>query len=141
MTNPRPNPDYLPGAKYKKYNAPSSPPTRRDLKYPLSVRNGSLETTTDLDITQEAILSVLETEKGERVMRQDYGLNNQLFSAVIPDVIDVDIKRSIESQVKEIDDLFTIANNEDIENGTLRVSVYWSSNGRTQVPVNLELSR
>lgn len=138
---PRPNPDYLPGVNYRKINAPFNPPSRRDLKYPLTIRNGGLDTTTDVDITQEAIISVIETEKGERVMRQDYGLNNQLFVGIVNDVIDVEIKRSIEAQVSEIDDIVTRVNNEDIENGTLRMAIYWSSNGRPQVPVNLELSK
>ncbi|MDX1370881.1 MAG: hypothetical protein R3321_00335 [Nitrososphaeraceae archaeon] len=138
---PRPNPDYLPGVNYRKINAPFNPPVRRDLKYPLTIRNGGLDTTTDNQILQEAILSVIETEKGERVMRQEYGLNNQLFQAVLGDVVDVEIKRSIEAQVTEIDEIVTRVNNDDLENGTLRMQIFWSTNGRSQVPVNLELSK
>lgn len=142
MQIPRPtNPDFLPGSNYNTYRSPTKPPVKRDLAYPLNIRNGGLETVVDEQITQQSILSVLETEKGERIMRQEYGLTNQLFQGVVPDVIDVEVKRSIEAQVREIDDIFTTTSNDDLENGTLRISIYWTTGGQSQPPVNLQLEK
>lgn len=49
------------------------------LRYPVTISNGELALTQNQNV--EAVLSVLQTVKGERVYRPDYGTPSPLFSA------------------------------------------------------------
>lgn len=49
------------------------------LRYPITINNGDLATANNSNV--EAVLSVLQTVKGERVYRPTYGTPSPLFSA------------------------------------------------------------
>lgn len=137
---PNPNPYYSPGTKYPKYKPPERIPQKRGISYPLRVVNGALGVSEDLTLIQEQIYSVLETQPGDRVLRQDYGLQDTTFDALNPTFLDVEIRRVIEKFVPDVDTVRIHGVLTDAENGIYRVSVYWTVRGIKQDPIILELN-
>lgn len=43
------------------------------MSFPLRVENGTFKTVSGIEALEEAIIDVIETEQGERVMRPEYG--------------------------------------------------------------------
>ena len=54
----------------------------RAIKYPLTITNGSLAFSTDVDIIVDRIFSVLETRPGERLEQNSYGTPSFIFDTV-----------------------------------------------------------
>jgi hypothetical protein len=77
-------------------------PLIRGFAYPLTLENGGLKTSTDLDLIRESIYSVLETRPFERVMRSRYGTADLVFDAYASaGVIAERVRQSLELQIRE----------------------------------------
>lgn len=139
MNNQRLNP----GSPYTRYKI-NSVPERRGLSFPLELDgNGGLKTSIDSDLTREHILSVLTTLPHERVMRQSYGLPNQVLNAAEPDLVDLQIRRSLEEEVQEVESFQVESNSTltDLEAGLYGVNVYWTYNGKIEPPLSITLEK
>jgi hypothetical protein len=96
--------------------------------YPLEIVDGGLKLATGIKLTEQAVLSVLETRPGERVMRGDYGLPNLIFSQLNPSYIDTKIELALkQSQV----DASVIGDNSEAEDGRYRLRIDINSKSYT----------
>ena len=111
----------------------------RGLSYPLKISNGSLNLSTDAQLVEERIISVLETRPFERIMRADYGLPDDTFETMQPAAIDAKISNAIVEQVGGIQDLSVSGNWTSGEDGVYSVTISYSVAGDLQPPLNLSL--
>ena len=88
---------------------------------------------------REHIVSVIETRPYERVFRQDYGLPDQAFKVIQPEVIDTKIAMAIERQVTEIEDLKVFGVWLAGEDGIYQVSIFYTLDGVPQPKIELSL--
>ena len=115
-------------------------PSKRGLSYPLDLDgDGNLAVSTDYDLVREHIVSVIETRPFERVMRLSYGLPDQTFNVIQPEVIDAKIAMAIEREVTEIEDLRVFGVWLAGEDGIYDVSIFYSLNGVPQPKIELSL--
>ncbi len=115
-------------------------PSKRGISYPLDLDgNGHLATSTDFDLVREHIVSVIETRPFKRVMRLTYGLPDQTFNVIQPEVIDAKIALAIESEVKEIEELRVFGEWLASEDGVYNVGIFYSLNGIPQPKIELSL--
>jgi hypothetical protein len=114
-------------------------PAKRGLTFPLQIADGGLAVSTDLDLVREHIVSVLLTRPFERVMRLDYGMPDQVFSVVQPEIIDAKIAAAIEREVTEIENLRVRGEWYAGEDGLYNVNIYYTLNGVPQPPLELSL--
>lgn len=109
----------------------------RGIAYPLAIANGSLVLATDTDLIKGHIISVLETEPLERVMRPGYGTPDFLFNAVQDiHLIAQYVRQALE---REIAATFEVTGSLD-DSGAGVLSVLWSVDGVPQPPLNFELA-
>lgn len=73
----------------------------RGISYPLQLENGSLKLSERANVVREQILSVIETNPGERIMLPLYGLREQIFNSLAPAVVISDIENVISRWVPE----------------------------------------
>lgn len=111
----------------------------RGLTYPLRVTNGGLGLSTDAQLVEERIVSVLETRPFERIMRADYGLPDDTFETIQPAAIDAKISNAIVEQVGNIQDLSVRGSWTQGEDGVYSVTITYSVAGTLQPPLTLSL--
>lgn len=111
----------------------------RGLTYPLQISNGGLSLSTDEQLVEERIISVLETRPFERIMRADYGLPDSTFETIQPAAIDAKISNSIVEQVGNIQDLSVKGIWTQGEEGIYSVTITYSVAGTIQPPLTLSL--
>lgn len=111
----------------------------RGLTYPLQVRNGGLNLSTDAQLVEERIISVLETRPFERIMRADYGLPDGVFETMQPAAIDARISNAISEQVGGLQDLSVKGSWALGEEGVYTVTITYSVAGDLQPPLTLSL--
>lgn len=111
----------------------------RGLTYPLQISNGGLSLSTDAQLIEERIISVLETRPFERIMRADYGLPDNVFETLQPAAIDAQISNSIVEQVGGIQDLSVSGTWTNGEQGVYSVTILYSVAGSLQPPLTLSL--
>ena len=111
----------------------------RGLTYPLRVANGGLGLSTDAQLVEERIVSVLETRPFERIMRADYGLPDDTFETIQPAAIDAKISNAIVEQVGNIQDLSVRGSWTQGEDGVYSVTITYSVAGTLQPPLTLSL--
>lgn len=111
----------------------------RGLSYPLQISGGGLKVSTDADLIEERIISVLETRPFERIMRADYGLPDDTFETIQPAAIDAKISNAIAEQVGEIEDLSVKGNWTQGEDGVYSVTITYKVAGNLQPPLTLSL--
>lgn len=107
--------------------------TRQSFAYPLRfAANGGLELATGDEVTQDRIRSILETRPREMIMRPNYGLSDQAFTAIpSPDVIAERIRQAIEIQLQgEVSVFITSTLTE--ESGQLHLQIDWQKTGSTR---------
>ena len=113
----------------------------RGLSYPLEVVNGNLRLSEDAELATEHIYSVLETRPYERVMRADYGLQDNTFEVMNPAAITAKISNAITEQVGgEITDLRIQGSWRKGDSGIFNVRVLFKFNGITQPPLTVSLA-
>lgn len=112
---------------------------QRGIRYPLTLSNGGLAVSEDIDLVKEAIFSVLETRPGERIMRFSYGTYDYIFDTVKdPGVICEQIRISLRTQIPEIDQLEVTGKID--ESGVMQVQILWGVNGIPQPPIGYQLA-
>lgn len=115
-------------------------PSKRGISYPLDLDgDGNLALSQDYDLVREHIVSVIETRPFERVMRLSYGLPDQTFEIIQPEVIDAKIALAIEREVTEVEDLRVFGEWLVGEDGIYNVSIFYSTNGIPQPTIELSL--
>ncbi|MFZ9244634.1 MAG: GPW/gp25 family protein [Burkholderiaceae bacterium] len=114
-------------------------PSKRGLTFPLEIVNGGLAVSTDLDLVREHIVSVILTRPFERVMRLDYGMPDQVFSVIQPEIVDAKIAAAIEREVTEIEDLRVQGEWYAGEDGLYNVNIYYTVDGIPQPVLELSL--
>jgi phage baseplate assembly protein W len=112
----------------------------RGLKYPLEVKDGRLLTVSDLSITEQNILEVLETRPTERVMRVDYGFDPKIFNTMEPNAINARIVRAVTTYVPSVSQLEVIGNMNNLDSGTYQVTLKYKVNGVPAPPLTINLS-
>lgn len=107
------------------------------LAYPLEVDNvtGNLKTQSDAELIADHILSWLETEPLERVMRPDYGTPGYLFTTqqnwgVIAAAVEARLRANIPQAT------FTVEGNLT-DDGEGQLDVYWAVQGIEQEPIQV----
>ena len=94
---------------------------------------------TDFDLVREHIVSVILTRPFERVMRLDYGMPDQVFRVIQPEIIDAKIAAAIEREVTEIEDLRVQGEWYAGEDGLYNVNIYYTLDGVPQPTLELSL--
>lgn len=116
-------------------------PIIRGIKYPLSINNGNLATSTDFELKSEQIRSVVETRFFERVMRADYGVGEHTLEVIDPGLINSEFHSSIQEQVSDLSSLSVKGDwKSSGDSGVYRVSVSYEVNGVPQPPIQFSLS-
>ena len=116
-------------------------PSIRGIRYPLTVDNGNLATSTDYSLITQQIRSVIETRYYERVMRADYGIGDYVLEILDPGLINSAIQYSILQNVQGLSDLSVTGNwRSDGDNGLYRVYIQYEVNGVLQPPLNFTLA-
>ena len=113
---------------------------KRGLTYPLTIINGSLSLSEDLQLVEEHILSVLETRKFERVMRADYGLNEYVFDPYDNAAINAQIYTALMDEVGELSYLEVDGNFQTGDTGLYNVVINYYVEGTPQPPLSLTLA-
>ena len=103
---------------------------RQSLAYPLRfAANGGLELATGDEVVQDRIRSILETRPREMIMRPNYGLSDQAFSAIpSPDIISERIRQAIEIQMRGEVTAY-VSSKLSAEEGLLELRVDWVREG------------
>jgi len=92
--------------------------------FPLSIANGNLAVASEGELFKGHILSWLQTQPKERVMRPAYGMDDYLFDS-IPDISAVtsNIKAGLQNYIPEVEfDVQGLIN----DAGEVLVYVYWT---------------
>jgi hypothetical protein len=113
----------------------------RGIKYPLTVQNGNLETSTDYALVSQQIRSVLECRYYERVMRATYGIDDFILEILDPSQVNSSIQYSIKQNVTGLTSLNVTGDWETSgEDGLYRVFIEYGVNGVPQPPLQFALA-
>ena len=115
-------------------------PKIRGLTYPLSISNGGLSVSVDLDLVSEHVLSVVETRWYERVMRANFGTDDYIFQVLKPALINSQMQQAIEQNVPEVDSVNVTGDWRSSDNGLYRIIITYYVNGVPQPPLSFTLS-
>ena len=115
-------------------------PQIRGLTYPLTLKNGGLSVSTDVDLVSQHVLSVVETRWFERVMRASYGTDDLMFGVVKPSVINAQFQQAIEQNVPELDYVVVKGDWTNSDSGLYRVIITYYLNGVPQPQLSFTLS-
>lgn len=109
----------------------------RGITYPLTIKNGSLQLSQDIDTIRDAIFAVLEVRPGELIMRPSFGCPDFVFESVQnPQIVLSRIKVALEEQIPDVEfDLSGDINSD----GALQVRINWKANEQMQPPIDFEL--
>lgn len=115
-------------------------PQIRGLTYPLTLKDGGLSVSTDVDLVSQHVLSVVETRWFERVMRANYGTDDLMFGIVKPSVINAQFQQAIEQNVPELDYVVVKGDWTNSDSGLYRVIITYYLNGIPQPQLSFTLS-
>lgn len=105
--------------------------------YPLSIdTGGGLSLSTGHRLTDEHVLSIIETIPGERVMRRTFGLPNSIFKSLKPALVDLTVEKSIrEGSPTDLAGVIVSGDFSEIDQGVYRIQIEYGDQS-----LNLELS-
>ena len=113
----------------------------RGIRYPLTVGNGNLATSTDYALVSQQIRSVLECRYYERVMRATYGIDDFILEVIDPSQVNSSIQYSIKQNVSGLTSLNVTGDWETSgEDGLYRVFIEYGVNGVPQPPLQFALA-
>ena len=113
----------------------------RGIRYPLTVENGNLATSTDYALVSQQIRSVLECRYYERVMRATYGIDDFILEIMDPSQVNSSIQYSIKQNVAGLTSLNVTGDWETSgEDGLYRVFIEYGVNGVPQPPLSFALA-
>lgn len=116
-------------------------PSIRGIRYPLTVSNGNLATSTDFALKTQQIRSVLDTRYYERVMRASYGMDDFVLSVINPGIVNSSIQASIRQNVDGLTSLQVSGDWESQgDEGVYKVYIEFAVNGVPQPPISLRLA-
>ena len=116
-------------------------PSIRGIRYPLTVSNGNLATSTDFALKTQQIRSVLDTRYYERVMRASYGMDDFVLSVINPGIVNSSIQASIRQNVDGLTSLQVSGNWESQgDEGVYKVYIEFAVDGVPQPPISLRLA-
>jgi hypothetical protein len=115
-------------------------PKIRGLTYPLSVSNGGLSLSSDLDLVSQHVLSVVETRWYERVMRANYGTDDYIFEVLKPALINSQFQLAVEQNVPEVESVTVVGDWTSSDSGLYRIVITYYVNGVPQPPLSFTLS-
>lgn len=110
----------------------------RGIAYRLQVQDGRLVTHEDFALIRDHIISVLETEPYERVMRPLYGTPDFLFRGVSDiNLIAQWVRQCLE---REIPDVLFAVQGRIADDGFGILAVKWAVDGIPQAPIEFKLT-
>jgi len=113
----------------------------RGIRYPLTVQNGNLATSTDYALVSQQIRSVLECRYYERVMRATYGIDDFILEVLDPSQVNSSIQYSIKQNVAGLTSLNVTGDwKTNGEDGLYRVYIEYGVNGVPQPPLQFALA-
>lgn len=113
----------------------------RGLTYPLTIENGNLGVSTDLELVRQQIRSVIETRYYERVMRADYGIGNYVLEVLDPGLINSAIQTAINDNVPSLSALSVIGDwKTNGDDGLYTVYIQYEVGGIPQPPLRFSLA-
>jgi phage baseplate assembly protein W len=115
-------------------------PKIQGLTYPLTLSNGGLAVSADLDLVRQHVLSVVETRWYERVMRANYGTDDFIFEVLKPALINSQFQLAIEQNVPELSSVTVTGDWTSSDSGLYRVIITYYINGVPQPPLSFTLS-
>ena len=116
-------------------------PSIRGIRYPLTVSNGNLATSTDFALKTQQIRSVLDTRYYERVMRASYGMDDFVLSVINPGIVNSSIQASIRQNVDGLTSLQVSGDWESQgDEGVYKVYIEFAVDGVPQPPISLRLA-
>ncbi|MBD2452242.1 hypothetical protein H6G76_35115 [Nostoc sp. FACHB-152] len=99
----------------------------KGINFPLSVVSGNLAVTSEGDLFKGHILSWLQTEPRQRVMRPAYGMKDYLFETISDiSLITSNIKEGLQDYIPQVN--FEVQGSLS-DTGEVEVYVYWSYEG------------
>lgn len=118
-----------------------TPASIRGIKYPLTIVNGNLAVSEDLDLIAQQIRSVVETRFFERVLRADYGVSDRTLEVIDPGAINSEMHTSIREYVDGLSSL-TVEGDwlSEGEDGIYKVYILYEVNGTPQPPLQFSLA-
>jgi hypothetical protein len=97
------------------------------ISFPLQVENGNLKVSSGIDVIRDHIISFISTEKLERVMRLNYGIESNLFETESDlDVLSIGLKEALTSEIPQATFKITTEFN---DLGELLIEIQWSVPG------------
>lgn len=103
-----------------------------DLAYPLQIINGNLKVVNGDEVIRQHIISWLQTELKERVLRLDYGTRDYIFETKSDwSIVAMDIDRDLTREIPQAS--FNVLIEAD-NLGNLEVTVNWSTDTQ-QTPI------
>ena len=115
-------------------------PRIQGLTYPLTLSNGGLAVSADVDLVREHVLSVVETRWYERVMRANYGTDDYIFQVLKPAVINSQFQQAIEQNVPELSGVTVVGDWTQSDSGLYRVIITYYLDGVPQPQLSFTLS-
>lgn len=110
----------------------------RGIAYRLAIKDGQLVTHEDIDLIRDHIISVLETEPYERVMRPDYGTPDFLFQGISDmNLVAQWVRQGLEREIPGV--LFAVQGS-IADDGLGVLVVRWAVNGIPQPPLEFKLA-
>lgn len=107
------------------------------IKFPLTIVNGNLAVVSDAELYKSHILSWLQTQLRERVMRPGYGLRDYLFETINDiSLIAANIKTGLQQYVPEVQ---IDVNGTINDQGEAEISIYWLFEDEEQPTIKLVL--
>lgn len=115
-------------------------PKIRGLTYPLTLSNGGLSVSSDIDLVSQHVLSVVETRWYERVMRANYGTDDYIFQVLKPALVNSQFQQAIEQNVPEVEAVTVVGDWTRSDSGLYRMIITYFVNGVPQPPLSFTLS-
>jgi len=113
----------------------------RGITYPLTIENGNLAVSTDFDLVNQQIRSIVETRYFERVMIASYGIGDYVLEILNPGQINSAIQFSILENVDGLTELSVTGDwQTNGENGLYNVFIQYAVNGVPQPSLNFSLA-
>lgn len=111
--------------------------TIRGIAYPLQAQNGTLVLAEDTAIIRGWILSVLQTEPFERVMRPGYGTPDFLFTAPDINLVAQYARQALEREIPDV--VFDVLGSLD-DGGAGVLTINWAVNAIPQPALQLQIA-